>query len=237
MNCKFCTTAKAVEFKRNLTTSEIIEQILLSKRILSENNQKLSNVVFMGMGEPFENYTNVLKSCFILSSDFGLGLGGNRITISTCGIIPGIYKLADCPSRYELAVSLNAPCEKIRTQIMPITKKYKFDELIKSLKYYNQKKPKNYITLEYVMLKNITDTEQCLNDLVKLCKKLKCKINLIRFNPTEFVNMKPSSKERMEFFFEFLNKNKIRTFTRKSKGKNISGACGQLAGKNKFNKE
>ncbi|MBP7652727.1 23S rRNA (adenine(2503)-C(2))-methyltransferase RlmN [Candidatus Dependentiae bacterium] len=229
LDCKFCATGQGIKFIRNLESFEILDQILFSKKLLENSGGKLTNIVFMGMGEPFNNYENVMKVCGILSSEFGMHFGANRITISTAGIVPEIYKFADNPKRYELAVSLNATNDVLRSKLMPVNKKYGIKELFESLAYYSKKKPKNILTLEYVMLKGINDTAECLNELIKLCKKVKCKVNLIKFNESKFSGFVSSEENTINLFFDKLNYNKIRAIIRRSKGKNINAACGQLA--------
>ncbi|HPG30589.1 MAG TPA: 23S rRNA (adenine(2503)-C(2))-methyltransferase RlmN [bacterium] len=230
LKCKFCATGQAVGFVRNLEAYEILDQILFSKQIIETEGKALTNIVFMGMGEPFNNYENTIKICDIVSSEFGLHFGANRITVSTAGIVPEIYKFAECPKRYELAVSLNATSDDLRSELMPINKKYGLSELLKALKYYSNKKNKNILTFEYVMLKGVNDSEKCLSELISICKKINCKVNLIKFNPTEFADFKPSDESVMNEFFDRLNFNKIRAIIRRSKGSNINAACGQLAG-------
>jgi len=230
LNCEFCATGKALPFKRNLTAFEIIEQIFICDKILTTENKKITNIVFMGMGEPFLNFENVINVCKILTSHYGFAFAAHRITISTAGLTPEIRKFADLPIKIELAVSLNAVDDITRSKIMPINKKYNLDDLCQAIEYYNHQRPKQQCTCEYVMLAGINDDENSLRKLIKLARRLNCKINLIKFNKTSFTAFQPSDDKRLDYFFEELNRNNVRAIIRRSKGANIFGACGQLAG-------
>ncbi|HPP86362.1 MAG TPA: 23S rRNA (adenine(2503)-C(2))-methyltransferase RlmN [bacterium] len=236
LNCQFCATGSKVKWQRNLTSFEIIDQILTAMDILEIENKRLTNIVFMGMGEPFENIDNVLKSCDIISSDYSIGMAANRITISTAGLPDGIRKLADYPKRYELAVSLNATTDELRNKLMPINKKYNLQTLIESLKYYSLKKPKNQITFEYVLLKDVNDTDDDLIGLRDFCKNFKePKINLILHNYFDDCKYQQSTTERLNYFFNKLNYYGVRALIRRSRGRNIFAACGQLAARQRAN--
>jgi len=221
LGCKFCATG-CLKFKRNLTAAEITDQVIQ----ISKDAGKISNVVFMGMGEPLENYENVIKAVRILAHPKGLNIGIRKQTISTCGIIPGIKALADEDILPRLAVSLHAPTDDIRSRIMPIAKKYPLNPLISAMKQY-QRKTSRRITIEYCMIKGINDSVQCAA-LTKLLRPLQINVNLIEYNPHPGCKLKPSSKETIKNFAEKLKSNGIETTIRFKRGQTIKAACGQL---------
>jgi 23S rRNA (adenine2503-C2)-methyltransferase len=221
--CSFCATA-TLGFKRNLTVAEIIGQVYEIER----QNPDISNVVFMGMGEPFLNYDNVLKSCRILIAPEGAGFGQRRITLSTCGLPEGIKKFADEDLQVRLAVSLNSALNGVRSKIMPINRKYPLEALVEAMKYYLQTTGRR-ITLEYVMLAGVNDRRSDLEALKKFCAGLQVSLNLIPFNPFG-KKYRPSPLSTVEFFHKALLTEKINTIVRRSRGVDILAACGQLAG-------
>jgi|TARA_B100000787_G_C16197311_1_gene301898 23S rRNA (adenine2503-C2)-methyltransferase len=227
LNCKFCHTGTQM-MVRNLETSEIIQQILVAKDELEDwkIEKKIRNIVYMGMGEPFYNFESVKKSVSILKSIDGLEYASKRITISTAGVSPQI-SLASDEIKTRLAVSLHAPTDDIREKIMPINKKYKISDLIESCSHY-AKINKEKIFLEYILLKNINDTEECAKNLIKLMGKFPCKLNIIEFNAWPGVSYEPSDKEIANKFFNIIKKSGNIVTLRKSKGEDILGACGQL---------
>lgn len=225
LDCKFCQTAK-MGFIRNLSVGEIVDQILFISKDISEN---ITNVVYMGMGEPLLNYDNVIKSAIIINDKNGLNIGARKITLSTSGIVPAIYKLADLKYQFKLAISLNFAFNEMRTMLMPINKKYDLNSLIKAMKYYNSITNKK-ITIEYVLMRNINDSETDAKQLVKILKNIHCKINLIPFNENETEFMRPT-KENIMKFYKLIN-NKIDSTIRWSKGDDENAACGQLYWKN-----
>jgi len=221
--CKFCASAMR-GFKRNLTTAEIVEEVL-RLRHLSKN--ALTHLVFMGIGEPLDNYENVLKAIRIINASWGLNIGARKITISTCGIIPGIKKLATEGLQIELSVSLHAADEKTRNKLMPINKKYPLEDLIETLKDYI-KKTKRQVTFEYVLIDGINaDVASALN-LVKLLKGMNCKLNLIPCNPVKELGFFTPKSSNVLFFKDTLLKNGIPTTLRLPRGRDIQAACGQL---------
>ena len=231
--CKFCLTAKT-GFQRNLTCSEIISQISEAKQILARKNKDtkktISNIVFMGMGEPLSNYANVIKSISIITDgDYGMKISPRRVTVSTSGFIPQIKKLG-MASNVNLAISLNATEDKTRTMLMPINKKYPIKNLLKVCLEFNIK-PRNKITFEYILIKNINDTDKDAKNLVKMLSPIKAKVNLIPFNEHEKSDFKQPSSSRINQFFKILLDRNITAIIRKSKGVDISAACGQLKGK------
>jgi 23S rRNA (adenine2503-C2)-methyltransferase len=230
-NCRFCLTAKG-GFKRNLTSSEIIAQIrdIRWHLINTKNKNKISNIVFMGMGEPLANYNAVIQALNIITNaDFGLKLSSNKITISTCGLVPEINKLG-ADSNANLAVSLNATDDKTRSMLMPVNKRYPIQQLLYACQQYKMK-PRKKITFEYILINNINDKKE---DAIRLCKLLapiKAKVNLIPFNEHGKSSFKKPSKEKISNFMQILLDAKLTAIIRKSKGDDISAACGQLKAK------
>ena len=222
MNCSFCATAK-VKFKRNLTAAEIIDQIIQT----SKDTGKITNVVFMGMGEPLDNYENLIKAVKILKLKSGANFGARRITISTAGLAPAITKLANESLNTRLAISLNAPNDALRNKIMPINKTYPLKTLLNASRCW-QAKTKLRITFEYVLIKGLNDSPDCANDLCKLIAPFKSNVNLIEYNPHPHCKFKPSSHETIENFKQILTDHRIETVIRFKKGAKIRAACGQL---------
>ena len=230
LDCGFCSTGKQ-GFNRNLTTAEIIGQLWLAKNALdpTRKNRVISNVVLMGMGEPLLNYDNVVPALRLMLSDDAYGLSRRRVTLSTSGIVPMIDRLReDCP--VALAVSLHAPNDTLRDQLMPINRKYPISKLLDACNRYLDRAPRDFITFEYVMLAGVNDSETHANELVCLASKVSCKINLIPFNPFPSAGFKRSSPETIRGFSEILHSAGIVVTTRKTRGGDIDAACGQLAG-------
>ena len=226
VNCSFCATGKG-GFKRNLTYQEILEQVLTIQR---DTGLKVTNVVFMGQGEPLLNLQNVLKALEIFNDDFQIG--ARRITISTSGIIPKIYELAESELQSTLAISLHAPNHKLRAELMPIENKYPIDELKKALLNYIEKTGRR-ITIEYILIHGFNDTTECAKELAYFLKDLKCNINLIPYNSViENDYKKPSNNDIMKFKYLMEHSGKKVT-VRLERGADIDAACGQLRGKSK----
>ncbi len=234
LGCKFCATGK-IGFKKNLSVSEIISQILLVENFIKENLKEfkplgeslrhIGNIVFMGMGEPLLNTENTLKAIDILNFSGGYNIGERHITISTAGIIPEIEKLLN--SQLRLAISLHTPFQEIREDIMPVAKKYKLPDLIGTLKYY-QNITDRRITFEYILISGINDSEKDVIELKKLLSGLKYNLNLINYNPVPDVKFKPLTEERIKYFTNLLDKHGIPYVLRKSKGSKLYAGCGQL---------
>lgn len=223
-HCLFCASGKD-GFKRNLFTGEILNQILSIQRMTGET---IHNIVFMGMGEPFDNYDNVMKSIQIINSRQGINIGARKITISTCGIIPGIRRLTKNPLQIELSVSLHAAEEDIRTFLMPVNQKYPLKRLIDACSHYIKGKNRQ-ITFEYMMLKGINDTSDQAKKLCRLISGFDAKVNLIIYNPIPVqLKLLPSNKNKIASFQQILKKNGIPITIRYSQGKDIQAACGQL---------
>ncbi len=224
--CKFCHTGTQT-LVRNLEFYEIVAQVILAKDLIS--NQKLTNIVFMGMGEPFFNYENVAKAVKILNDAEGLNFSMRKITISTSGLVPEILRCAD-ELKTNLAISLHATNDALRTEIMAINKKYPLAELLAACKIYNQKNPNQKITFEYVMLKDVNDQEIHARELINLINKfnLNVKINLIPFNPWNGCSYDRSAYDRIEKFQKILKNADLISPIRKTRGDDVLAACGQL---------
>lgn len=229
VGCKFCATG-ANQFSRSLTTQEIIEQVLFVSRYLKNKDENVTNVVFMGMGEPFLNYENVIEVVKILNSPDYFNIGARHITLSTSGIIPKIYEYADFPLQSRLAISLHAANDKLRTELMPINKTYPLKELMTACDNYTTKTNKR-ISYEYVLIKDINDSPKHAKELVDLLSNRLAHVNLLVYNPHEFAKYEMPEKEAVIKFRDILKQNGIEVSIRKSMGDDISGACGQLSGK------
>jgi 23S rRNA (adenine2503-C2)-methyltransferase len=225
LKCSFCATGRA-GFKRNLEIFEIVEQVLFFARYLKKENQKVTNIVFMGMGEPFLNYENVLGAIRILNEKDGFNLGARHISISTVGILEGIKKLSEEKLQVNLAVSLHAPDDKLRSKMIPINEKYPIDKVLDEVDKYIRK-TKRRVMFEYLMIKDLNDSEDSAKKLAELMKKPLYFVNLIPFNPTGLFNTSTSS--RIKKFKEILEKNGIQVTQRYRFGQDIKAACGQLA--------
>lgn len=222
MDCRFCATGK-IGFERNLTAGEIVDQV----NVVAKDAGRISNVVYMGMGEPLANYDAVLKSVEILNHPKGKNVGVRHITISTCGIVPAIRKLAGEELRPRLAVSLNAPTDEIRTKLMPINVKYPIAEMMKALHFY-QDRTGQRVTFEYVMIKGLNDSDVQARVLIKLLRGLACNVNLIEHNPHPHSKYAGSDGDRIRGFASVLRDAGIETVVRFKMGRNIRAACGQL---------
>ena len=230
LGCKFCATGK-MGFKRNLEPMEIVEQAIFFSRYLKKSGKKITNITFMGMGEPFLNYDNVMKAVRILNCKEGLNIGARNISISTAGIIEGIEKLSKEGIQVNLAISLHAPSSELRSKLMPINKKYHLERVLATVNEYI-KKTKRQVMFEYLLIKDINDTDACAKDLARIMKKPLYYVNLILYNPTSGNDFKPSATERVKKFKEILKKNKIIFSQRFRFGEDIKAACGQFAGEN-----
>jgi 23S rRNA (adenine2503-C2)-methyltransferase len=223
-NCLFCVSGK-MGFKRNLLTGEMIAQILSVQKITGE---AIQNIVFMGMGEPFDNFENVIKTIEIINEKQGLNIGARKITVSTCGIIPAIIKFIEFPLQVELSISLHAADEKTRTELMPVDKKYPLNKLIDACRFYFKKKNRQ-ITFEYLMLKGINDSAEQANKLCQIISDFDAKVNLIVYNPIAIRdNLLPSDKQTINIFQKIIKAKGIPVTIRYSKGQDINAACGQL---------
>jgi len=233
LTCKFCATGK-MERKRNLDFDEIYNQVaLINQQSEKTFNKKLSNVVFMGMGEPLLNYKNVLRATEMLSSNDGLAMGPKRITVSTAGVSKMISQLGDDKVKFNLALSLHAPDDKKRNQIMPINETNHISALIESLNYFYNK-TKNDITLEYILFKDFNDSLEDANALIKIYRQIPTHlINVIEYNPIDGASFSKPDEQTTQKFTDHLAKNRVNVRVRRSRGKDIDAACGQLANKGK----
>lgn len=232
LECSFCSTAKQ-GFNRNLTTAEIIAQVVIANRALKcipRNERVISNIVLMGMGEPLLNFDNVVAATNIMLEDNAYGLSKRRVTLSTSGVIPALDRLKEV-SDVSLALSLHAPNDELRNELVPINRKYPIKELLAACKRYVSGETKRIVTVEYVLLDGVNDKPEHARQLVKLLKDFSCKINLIPFNPFPNSGYKTSSVEAIERFRNIIVKGGLLTTTRKTRGEDIDAACGQLAGK------
>ena len=230
LDCSFCATARLKKM-RNLNPDEIFDQVAaINQESLLYYNHKLSNVVFMGMGEPLMNYNNVLKAIEKITSPEGLGISPRRITVSTSGLPKMIKKLADDEVKFNLAVSLHSAIDEVRSEIMPFAKAFPLNDLKESLEYWYEK-TNSRVTYEYVVWKGINDSKEAINALVKFCKYVPCKVNLIEYNPIDDGDFKQASDQAISNYISILEMNDVIVNVRRSRGKDIDAACGQLANK------
>lgn len=230
LTCKFCATGK-MKLQRNLEASEIYDQVaLLNKQCMENYERPLSNIVYMGMGEPLLNYKNVLKSIHYITSDVGLGMSPKRITVSTVGIAKMIKRLADDEVKFNLALSLHAADDHKRSQIMPINDQNNLSSLMESISYFH-KMTKNRISFEYISFKGFNDTSTDAKNLIELCKNFPVRVNIIEYNPIDGVDFERSSSVSIDQFAQLLREHRITVTVRKSRGMDIDAACGQLANK------
>jgi len=226
--CTFCSTAQQ-GFNRNLTTAEIIGQVIAANYRMGDKG-RVTNVVMMGMGEPLLNFDNVVAAMNLMTEDFAFGLSKRRVTISTSGVVPAMYRLQESCD-VSMAVSLHAPTDELRDILVPINQKYPLKELMAACNKYIENSPRGFITFEYVMLDGINDSAADARALVKLLKDVPSKMNLIPFNPFPNTDYKCSSRQAIEQFRDIVHKAGIVTTIRKTRGEDIDAACGQLVGK------
>ena len=232
LNCSFCSTAQQ-GFNRNLSTAEIIGQLFVAYRALGDTpkgERRISNVVMMGMGEPLLNFDNVVRAMNIMIDDFAYGLSKRRVTLSTAGVVPGIDALREA-CHVSLAVSLHAPDDALRNQLVPLNKKYNIAELMAACRRYLDGVPHRKITFEYVMLEGVNDSPKHAHELVKVLEGIPAKVNLIPFNPFPNTQYTCSSPEVIKTFRDIVTRAGLVTVTRKTRGDDIDAACGQLVGR------
>ena len=232
MGCKFCAST-GVQFVRSLTAGEIVEQILAVEQDI---NDKISNVVFMGIGEPFDNYDNVMKAIKIINNQKGLNIGARHISVSTSGLVPKIYDFANEDLQCTLSISLHATNDEKRSSMMPVNKRYSIEELMEACRYYIDKTNKR-ISFEYALAKDNNDNLDDAKELVKLLKGMLCHVNLIPINKIENGSYTKSTNENIIKFRDYLNDNGIVATIRRELGSDIDAACGQLRRKNLKNQE
>ncbi len=231
LDCAFCSTGKQ-GFNRNLSAAEIIGQLWIANRALGTapgDERAITNVVMMGMGEPLLNLDNVLPALRLMLDDYAYGLSRRRVTVSTSGVLPGIDRLRDeCP--VALAVSLHAPDDALRDTLVPINRKYPIRELLGACRRYLERAPRDFVTFEYAMLDGVNDSDAEARGLIEIAARVRCKFNLIPFNPFPGTQFRRSSPERIRRFAEILQSAGVTVTTRKTRGDDIDAACGQLAG-------
>lgn len=226
MGCKFCESGRLKKV-RNLETHEMVGQILVIESLIKE---RISSVVIMGIGEPLDNYDNVIGFIKIINDAKGIAIGARHITLSTCGIIPKIKDLSDLEIQINLAISLHAPNDTLRNKLMPINKAYPLKELIKTIKDYI-KKTNRRVTIEYILLKDVNDKKEHAKELANLLRGMNIYVNLIPYNETNHIEFKKSDKQTIDDFYETLQQEKIQVTVRREFGSSISAACGQLRSK------
>jgi len=226
MGCKFCESGRLKKV-RNLEASEMVLQVL---QIEKEINDRISHIVIMGIGEPFDNYDNIVKFIEIVNYAKGLQIGSRHITVSTCGLVPKIQEFASLPYQVNLAISLHAPTNEKRNLIMPINKAYPIEVLIDAIKKYIAKTNRR-VTFEYIMLKGVNDTKEDAINLCELLKGMNCYVNLIPYNETNNIEFKRSKKDTILEFYDIIKKRNIGVTIRREFGSKISAACGQLRSK------
>lgn len=236
MGCKFCASG-LLKKKRNLFTSEIMNQILFAQRYLDKQDKRISHIVMMGIGEPFDNYRYVMRFLQMVNDEKSLNIGARHITISTSGIAPVIKRFADEESQINLAISLHAPNNALRSSIMPVNDMFPLEELFESLVYY-QKKTNRRLTFEYIMIKDVNDSEKEAMELVELIRKydLDAWVNLIPYNEVSENPFRQSGSDRIQNFKKILKKHHIEVTAREEKGADIDAACGQLRAKAEKNR-
>ena len=223
MGCAFCESGRLKKV-RNLETYEMVLQLLLVEEDLGV---RISHVVLMGIGEPFDNYDNVMRFIDIINSDYGTAIGARHITVSTCGIVPKIREFTKGKRQVNLAISLHAPNDKLRSKLMKINKVYPLNEVMDAIKEYLRVTNRK-VTFEYIMLDGINDSDECAIELAHLLKGLTAYVNLIPYNETSHIEFKKTSRDKIMDFYDILKKNKINVTVRKEFGSEVSAACGQL---------
>lgn len=230
LSCKFCATG-FLDLKRNLYPDEIYDQVVLLNRQSQQHyGRALTNIVFMGMGEPLLNYKNVLKAIDLITSENGLGISTKRITVSTAGIAKMIRKLGDDKVKFNLALSLHAATDEKRSEIMAINETNSINSLVESLNHFYSQ-TKNKITFEYILFQDFNDSIQDAQALVALCKRVPAMVNIIEYNPVDRVPFSKASEQKLSQFVDYLEKHRVNVKVRRSRGKDIDAACGQLANK------
>ena len=229
MGCDFCASG-LLKKRRDLTSGEIVAQIMSVQKDLDETGDRISNIVIMGTGEPFDNYDNVMNFCATVNHDRGLAIGARHITISTCGIVPKIRKFAEEQTQYNLAISLHAPNNELRNKLMPINKAYPLEQLMDAINYYLTLNNRR-LTFEYILLKGVNDQDKHVNELVKLIKGMNAYVNLIPYNEVNEHGYRSVDYKSAMVFYDKLMKKGIRCTIRKEHGGDIDAACGQLRAK------
>ena len=226
MGCKFCASG-LLKKQRDLSAGEIVSQVLMIQKRLDQDNQRLGNIVVMGTGEPFDNYDNVMKALDIINDPYGLAIGARHISVSTCGLVPGINRFSNENVQYNLAISLHAPNNELRDSLMPINKAYPLEKLFEALKDYSTKNNRR-LTFEYLLIQGLNDQLIHVKQIKELLKDLNAYINLIPYNKVSELDYESSSEENSLRFYDMLKKNGVAVTLRSKKGDDIDAACGQL---------
>ncbi len=226
MGCAFCASGLTKK-SRNLKASEMVAQVMAIQKELDRSNERVSHIVVMGTGEPFDNYENVMNFLKTVNHDRGLAIGSRHITISTCGVVPKIYEFADGHYQYNLAVSLHAPNNRLRDSLMPINKAYPLEELMKAIDYYTKENNRR-LTFEYILLNGVNNSVEDAKELARLLRPYNCYVNLIPYNSVDEHGFRPVNREEAMKFYDILKKEKIAVTIRKEHGSDIDAACGQL---------
>jgi len=227
VKCAFCATGQG-KYVGNLTAGQIVEQFLRLQMLADQDKQRISHIVYMGMGEPLLNYDNVLKSIHILHSDWGLNIGARKITISTVGIPDKIRQLAWENMQFSLALSLHAPDQKLREQIIPMAKRYHLDDILSAVAYFFEKTSRGEITLEYLLIRDVNSSGAEADKLADIARRLKANVNLIVYNPTDHDHFQAPTKQSVDNFVKHLKRLGVNAHMRASRGQDIEAACGQL---------
>lgn len=226
MGCTFCASG-LIKKKRDLSCGEIVNQLINIQKFLDTQNERLDNIVVMGIGEPFDNYNNIMKALEIVNNPHSLAIGARHISVSTCGLVPMIKKFADEKLQYNLAISLHAPNDELRSSLMPVNKSYSLKKLFEALNYYLSKNNRR-LTFEYLLLNGVNDNEKEANELACLVKGMNAYVNLIPYNVVKEKDLKTSSTKRALAFYDMLKKKGVQVTLRQKKGEDIDAACGQL---------
>lgn len=226
MGCAFCASGLTKK-KRDLTSGEMVAQVMYVQKELDKTDDRLSHIVVMGTGEPFDNYDHVMNFLATVNHDRGLGIGSRHITISTCGVVPRIYDFANEHTQYNLAISLHAPNDDLRNKLMPINHAYSLNELMDAIRYYGKENNRR-LTFEYILLNGVNNKEEHAKQLAKLLKGMNAYVNLIPYNAVDEKGFKSVNHEQAMVFYDLLMKNHVRCTIRKEHGNDIDAACGQL---------
>lgn len=235
MGCSFCASG-LLKRQRDLTAGEIVGEVMFVQKQLDKEGRRVDNIVVMGTGEPFDNYTNVMNFCSIVNSDLGLAIGSRHITISTCGIVPKIREFAQGHYQYNLAISLHAPTNELRRKLMPIAKAYPLDELMQALREYSEDNHRR-LTFEYILLHGVNDSDEMAITLANLVRGMNAYINLIPYNQVDENGYIGVDDKKALHFYDILMKHGVKATLRQKHGDDIDAACGQLRAKHERNKQ
>lgn len=235
MGCSFCASG-LLKKQRDLTAGEIVGEVMFVQKQLDKEGRRVDNIVVMGTGEPFDNYTNVMNFCSIVNSDLGLAIGSRHITISTCGIVPKIREFAQGHYQYNLAISLHAPTNELRRKLMPIAKAYPLDELMQALREYSEDNHRR-LTFEYILLHGVNDSDEMAITLANLVRGMNAYINLIPYNQVDENGYIGVDDKKALHFYDMLMKHGVKATLRQKHGDDIDAACGQLRAKHERNKQ